>query len=127
MLASVRSAILGHARDAKGGEMLGDTAAPYCAVGYAAHRDDGSVHMRWIYKVRFKEMTISDKTAEDGTVAYTIPVLEGDAVKCNYTIAPAEGQPFHPLRYDADTSDSSCTWTEETFFAAVPEYQTEAA
>lgn len=126
MLPAVRSAILGHVRDAKGGEILADVAAPYVAVGYAAHRDDGTSHMRWLYKVRFKERSLDDKTAEDGSVTYGIPILEGDAVKCNNTIT-AGGRKVHPLRYDADTADKTCTYTEATFFKAVPQYAAEAS
>lgn len=127
MLASVRSYVLGHTRDAKGGEVLGDQTPPYVAVGYAAHRDDGTVHMRWLYKVRFTERTVEDKTAEDGAISYGIPVLEGTAVRLNCQVKPAGGKPFRPLRYDADTADETVTWTEEDFFAAVPWYAAEAA
>ena len=125
MLPNVRAAILGHARDAKGGEILCDTEAPYVAVGYAAHRDDGTSHMRWLYKVRLKERTLDDKTAEDGTISYGIPILEGTAVKCNNTIVVGTKR-VHPLRYDADTADETCKWTEDTFFAAVPFYAASA-
>lgn len=126
MLANVRSYVLGHTRDSKGGEVLGDKTPPYVAVGYAAHRDDDTSMMRWLYKVRFKERTIEDKTAEDGTIAYGIPVLEGDAVKCNNFVTGADGKRLHPLRYDADTADPTCTWTEADFFKAVPQYQAAA-
>lgn len=126
MLASVRSYILAHTRDAKGGEVLGDQTPPYVAVGYAAHRDDGTVHMRWLYKVRWTERTVEDKTAEDGSITYGIPVLEGTAVRLNCKVTPEGGKPFRPLRYDADTADETVLWTEEEFFAAVPWYAAEA-
>lgn len=127
ILAAVRAYLLGHARDAKGGEICGDATPPYVAVGYAAHRDDGTSHMRWLYKVRFSEQTVDDATAEEGTIAYKIPVLEGQAVKTNCTVALADSKKIRPLRYDADTAEAGCGYTEESFFAAVPWYSAAAA
>lgn len=124
--AAVRAYLLGHAVDAKGGALLSDADAPYVAVGYAARRDSGKPLCRWLYKVKFSEQTIEDKTAEDGTIDYRIPVLEGDCVRCDNLITLPDGSCVRPLRYDADLEDESCTWTEETFFAAVPQYTTNA-
>lgn len=128
MLATIRDYILAHTRDAKGGSVMGDQLQPYVAVGIKETRDDGTCSMRWIYKVRFNEQNVDAKTAEEGTIAYQIPVLEGSAVRCNTKITPSDGSaPFYPAAYAADTGDESCTWTEETFFADVPWYTAEGA
>ena len=119
--AAIRAYLLGHAVDSKGGELLTDADAPYVAIGYAAHRDSGKSHMRWLYKVKFSEQTIEDKTAEDGTIEYRDTVLEGKAERRNDTVMIG-GERHRPLRYDADLENATCTWTEETFFASVPEY-----
>lgn len=123
--AAVRAYLLAHNVDAKGGELLSDADAPYVAIGYAAHRDSGRPHLRWLYKVKFSEQTIEDKTGEDGAIDYRIPVLEGKAVRRNDTVM-VNGKAVRPLRYDADLEMENCTWTEEDFFAAVPEYAAEA-
>jgi len=124
--AAIRAYLLGHAVDSKGGELLSDGDSPYVAIGYSAHRDSGKPLLRWIYKVKFSEQTIEDKTAEDGRIDYRIPVLEGKAVRCNNTVTLADGRKGRPLRYDADLENAACTWTEESFFEAVPEYAPEA-
>lgn len=119
--AAIRAALLGHVTDQKGGTMIGDGTPPYVAVGVKATRDDGTVHMRWLYKVRFSEQTVDDKTAEEGTIDYRIPVLEGEAIKLGCHVTDSDGHKVYPLRYDADTSMGElCTWTEESFFTAVP-------
>lgn len=125
MLASVRSYVLGYLRDSKGGEVIGNGMPPLVAVGYAAHRDnDSPPHLRWLYKCRFSEQTISDKTAQEGAIDYGTPVLEAQAIPlaCGVTLG---GRTTHPLRYDADLADEACKWTEEAFFAAVPLPQTD--
>lgn len=125
--AAVRAYLLGHAVDAKGGALLSDADSPYVAIGYSANRDSGKPVLRWLYKVKFSEQTVEDKTAEDGAIDYRIPVLEGNAVRCDNTVTLADGRKVRPLRYDADLEDPACTWTEETFFEAVPQYAAEAA
>ena len=92
------------------------------AIGYAANRDSGKPLLRWLYKVKFSEQTVEDKTAEDGTIDYRIPVLEGDCVRCDNVVTLPGGSKVRPLRYDADLENPDCTWTEETFFAEVPQY-----
>ena len=124
--AAVRAFLLGHAVDNKGGVLLTDRDAPYVAIGYSANRDSGKPHMRWIYKVKFSEQTIEDKTAEDGALDYRIPVLEGDAVRCDNVVTLPDGSKGRPLRYDADLEGEGCEWTEETFFAEVPQFQNAA-
>lgn len=125
--AAVRAYLLGHAVDAKGGALLSDADAPYVAIGYSANRDSGKPLLRWIYKVKFSEQTVEDKTGEDGAIDYRIPVLEGSAVRCDNVVTLADGSKVRPLRYDADLEDDACTWTEETFFAAVPQYEAASA
>lgn len=122
---AIRAFLLGHAVDSKGGELLSDADAPYVAIGYAAHRDSGKPHMRWLYKVKFSEQTLEDRTGEDGAIEYRIPVLEGKAERRNDTVTVGDTK-VRPLRYDADLEMEGCTWTEETFFAAVPEYTPQA-
>lgn len=127
ILAAVRSYLLGHRVDAKGGELLGSgVEPPYVAIGYSATRDSGKPMLRWLYKVRFTEQTLEDKTEEEGTLDYRIPILEGDCVRCDNKIAikgeNGETEYVRPLRYDADLEDPNCTWTEQTFFEAVPVY-----
>lgn len=127
ILAAVRSYLLGHRTDAKGGELLGSgVEPPYVAIGYSATRDSGKPMLRWLYKVRFTEQTLEDKTEQEGTLEYRIPVLEGDCVRCDNTIA-IQGEDgtteyVRPLRYDADLESPDCKWTEKEFFAAVPQY-----
>lgn len=123
--ADVRAALLGHVQDSKGGIAVGDGMPPYVAVGFKTTRDDGTAHMRWLYKVRFSEQAVDDRTAEEGTIEYRVPVLEGEAIKLGCPVTDGENK-IYPLRYDADTSMESCTWTEAEFFAAVPQYATEA-
>lgn len=120
--AAIRAYLLGHAVDSRGGALLSDADSPYVAIGYAAHRDSGNPVCRWLYKVKFSEQAIEDKTGEDGAIEYRVPVLEGDAVRCDNVVTLADGKAVRPLRYDADLEDEACTWTEETFFAAVPQY-----
>lgn len=119
MKAEVRAAVLGRAMDANGGEVAGDAMAPLCAVGVSATRDDGTMLMRWIYKVRFAEGQSTDKTQEDGTITYTIPTLEGTGVPTTYQHAGADGKKAHIVQYVADTANAGCKWTPETFFAQV--------
>ena len=119
MKALVRAAVLGRAMDDKGGEVAGDAMAPLCAVGVSATRDDGTMLMRWIYKVRFSEGQRTDKTQEDGTVAYTIPTLDGIGVPTTYLHTGKDGKKVHIVQYVADTANADCTWTPDTFFAQV--------
>lgn len=117
--AEVSAMLLGRGIDANGGEVGGDGMAPEVAVGVCATRDDGTRLMRWIYKVRFSEGQRTDKTAEEGTIAYTIPTLEGSGVPLTYLYAGADNKTVRAVQYVADTANPACKWTPETFFAQV--------
>lgn len=119
MLAKVRSMILGRKIDANGGELVGDSTAPLCAVGTRATRDDGTKLMRWVLKCRASEGEITDKTAEEGSVAYTIPTINLDGVPLAYETEGIDNHTVHMVQYVADTANPDCKWTEETFFASV--------
>ncbi|MDO5299941.1 MAG: hypothetical protein Q4F18_10975 [Clostridia bacterium] len=119
MKADVRSMILGRKLDDNGGELVGDSMAPLCAVGTCATRDDGTRVMRWIFKCRASEGEITDNTAEEGSINYTIPTISLAGVPLSYETPGVNGEAVHLVQYVADTAHAGCKWTEETFFAAV--------
>lgn len=119
VLPAVRCDVLGRETDSNGGELVGDGMAPLFAVGVCATRDDGSVHMRWIYKVRFREGTVNMKTMEDGTLAYQIPTLEGSGVRLAYQHTGKDGKAVRLTQYEYDSAGKESPMTVATFFAKV--------
>lgn len=119
VLPEVRCDMLGRKMDEKGGELVADGMAPLFAVGVMATRDDGTCHMRWIYKVRFAEGSIEMRTEEEGNISYQIPTLEGSGVRLAYESARSDGKKEHLVQYEMDTANAKCAMTPEAFFAEV--------
>ena len=119
MTPAMRQKYFGHAVDTNGGELIADALAPYCAIGLCETRDDDTVLMRWLLKLRMNEGDVSAKTREDGTIEYHDPTIEGSAVKLSYTWTDSSSHEWAIVEYIADTADENCQWTKATFFAAV--------
>lgn len=119
VLPKVRCHVLGREMDENGGELVGDGMPPLMAVGVCATRDDGSYHMRWIYKVRFSEGKTDMKSAEDGTIAYQIPTLEGKGVRLAYRHKTASGKTVRLTQYEYDSATQETPMTPEEFFSQV--------
>ena len=117
--AAVRAALLAMQTDANGGQSVLTTMQPEVAIGVMANRDDGTKHMRWIYKGRSSETEVSMATAEEGSITYQIPVIQIDAVPLIYETAGPDGKKYPLVQYEADTADKACKWTPENFFADV--------
>lgn len=119
LVPALRRRLIGRLDSGNGLEVVGDnTEGPLCAIGYAANRDDGTRQMRWLLKGRFKEMSITDKTRERGTIAYVTPVLEGSFVPLD-TECTVGGKTTRPILVEGDTSTGGTSMTFESFFAAV--------
>lgn len=119
LVPALRRKLIGRLKTSNGLEIVGDnTEGPLVAIGYAANRDDGTRQMRWLLKGRFKEMTITDKTRERGTIAYTTPVLEGKFVPID-TECTIDEQKTKPILVEGDTSTGGTDMTFETFFKTV--------
>lgn len=119
MLGETRRKYFGRGVDANGGELVGDSMSPLCAIGICETRDDDTCLMRWILKIRLTEGNVSGKTREDGTIEYNDPTLEGSATKLSYVYTDGDNKQWGLFEYVADTAEAGCKWTRETFFAAV--------
>ena len=119
MTAAMRQKYFGHVVDANGGELIADALAPQCAIGLCETRDDDTVLMRWLLKVRLNEGDVSASTREDGTIEYHDPTIEGSAVKLTYVYTDSANHEWGIVEYMADTADENCQWTRDTFFAQV--------
>lgn len=128
LVPAMRKKMLGRLTTGDGLEVIGDnTEGPDLAIGYAANRDDGTQQMRWLLKGHFKEITITDKTKERGTIAYQVPVLEGTFTPID-TDCVIGGKKTKPIMVEGDTSTGGTTMKAADFFKNVqlPELATEA-
>lgn len=116
-----RAKVLG--RTMSGGmEIVGDGAAPKCAIGLCETRDDGTMVMRWILQGEFAEGEVTAKSEEDDTIEYTIPTMEHTAVRVYYRLPLGGGKTVRPVQIVCDTAlDANKDVTPETFFASVPD------
>lgn len=70
--------LLGSTIDANGVEVEGsDDIAPYVAAGFKSKRSDGSYDYIWLLKGKFAQGDSTYRTAEQGTVNWQTPVLNG--------------------------------------------------
>lgn len=119
LVPAMRKKMLGRLSTGDGLEVIGDnTEGPDLAIGYAANRDDGTQQMRWLLKGHFKEITITDKTKERGTIAYQVPVLEGTFTPID-TECMIDGKKTKPILVEGDTSKGGTTMKPSEFFSKV--------
>lgn len=119
LVPAMRKKMLGRLMTSNGLEVIGDnTEGPDLAIGYAANRDDGTRQMRWLLKGHFKEITITDKTKERGTIAYQVPVLEGTFTPID-TECVIDGKKTKPIMVEGDTSTGGTTMKAADFFKQV--------
>lgn len=119
LVPAMRSRMIGRLQGDNGLEIVGDsTEGPLLAIGYGANRDDGTQQMRWLLKGRFKEMAVTDKTRERGSIAYVTPILEGKFIPID-TECVIGDKKTRPILVEGDTSTGGTTMKPATFFASV--------
>lgn len=110
--------LLGHAIDANGGVVYGDSdVPPYVAIGFRSLKSSGKYRYVWLYKGKFSEPEDQNETKGD-SINFQPDTIKGQFVKLNYPMIIG-GKARRPWKYDIDGDSSAAsesamsTWFDE--------------
>lgn len=96
-----KSDLLGHAIDAKGGLVYGDSdIAPWHAIGFRTLKSNGKYRYVWLYKGKFTEPEDQNETKGD-SINFQADTISGQFTRLNkaYTVG---GKSVRPWKYEMD-------------------------
>lgn len=97
---------LGHAVDANGGVVYGDSdTPPWVAIGFRTLKSNGKYRFVWLYKGKFAEPEDSNETKGDG-INFQTDTIKGNFAKIQKPIEVAEGKSVRPWKYEIDEDHS---------------------
>ena len=114
-----KAALLGHAVDANGAMVSGDSdIPPYVAIGFRTLKSNGKYRYVWLYKGMFNDPEDSNETKGDG-INFQAETIKGQFVRIDkpYTIAGITSKPWK-LELDEEHSAANPV-TAAAWFSAV--------
>lgn len=93
--------LLGHAIDAKGGLVYGDSdIAPWVAIGFRTLKSNGKYRYVWLYKGRFTEPEDANETKGD-SINFQSDTISGQFTRLNYEYTVGTKK-VRPWKYEID-------------------------
>ena len=111
--------LLGHAVDAKGGVVYGDSdVPPWVAIGFRTLKSNGKYRYVWLYKGKFTDPEDNNETKGD-SINFQTDTIKGQFVKLSNQLT-LDGKPRRLWKYEIDADNPSADATTMSgWFTAV--------